>query len=118
MKPRFAVAAVVAASLMASACAGGRSTLNTGASSCFRSIGTAAAAAGEHGRVLGVVHRRGTKLQSLFPEDQLPATRLCVVGFVRRPQPGTVVVIVDPHRERVLGVHRVDRSPIRFTNLH
>jgi hypothetical protein len=102
--------------LITGACGAARNSVNT-ASVCFRTIGVAAAAAGDHGRMIGVDHRGPATLRNLFPHDPIPQHSMCVVGFARHPAPGAIIVIVDPRDRRIVGVHNVDKSPIRFRDL-
>ena len=118
MRTRSVLVGAFLVALLTCGCAAGRTTVSSGTNACFRTIGLAANAAGTHGRLIGVDHRRGTRLQTLFPEDKFPRTEVCVVGFVRRPQPGVVIVTVDPHSRKVISVHRLAQSPIRFKELH
>jgi hypothetical protein len=98
-------------------CAGGRNTLNTPSSACFRAIGVADKAAGPHGEFLGVRETSSTHARRLYPGDTPAGRRVCLVGYDERNRPGVIVVVVDVRGRHVVGVHRSARPPVRFQHL-
>jgi hypothetical protein len=98
-------------------CAGGRNTLNTRSSACFRAIAVAEQAVGRHGRLLGVRETSSAFVRTRYPGDMPTGARVCLVGFQERDRPGAIVVVVDVRDRHVVGVHPSDHPPVRFRHL-
>lgn len=129
---RLAMAAAVAVS--ASACAGGRISLGTGASACFRDLPAATDAVHNKGSLHGVRRVSAATLRAHDPHDPtlatLPDQELCVFAFKGTYPPGSVngahntttgqyaVVAVTTKNADVVGATVTDRLPTRFRHLH
>ena len=113
-----------------SACTAPRNSLNTPASSCFRSLPPAAAAVHHKGKLVGVRHVRVDRLARRVPEvTSSPERVVCVVAFEDDYRPGNVqatgpqrsgryaLVVVRNRDSKVLAVHLRDRLPLRFRHL-
>ncbi|MDP9074599.1 MAG: hypothetical protein M3N98_10580 [Actinomycetota bacterium] len=131
---RQTAAAAAALAILAASCAGGRTTLGTGASVCFRALPPAKAAVHDKGRLVGVRRVSAATLKKRIPNDRtlatLPDQQLCVVAFdgsFDAPQvTGAVgnahgryaLVAVAIKRPDVVRAFVTNRLPTRFNHLH
>jgi hypothetical protein len=117
----------LALSCAVAACSAPRNTLGTSASSCFRALPPARAAVHHTGRLVGVRRVGAATAARHFPEAAVASGgHLCLVALegafnaaditgARGAKTGRyAIVAVDPHHDRVVGVHVVDRLPLRF----
>ena len=123
--------AILAALLaVGAACTAPRNSLNTPASSCFRSLPAAAAAVHHKGKLVGVRHVKTDRLARRVPEVTATAERVvCVVAFEDDYGPGSVratgpqrsgryaMVVVRNRDSKVLAVHLRDSLPLRFRHV-
>lgn len=133
--PRLVAAAIAVAVIIgAGACAGGRNTLGTSASPCFRALPLAQTAVHEQGHLVGVRRVSTTTLRGRLksnPKVQaLPNQELCVFAFHGSYAPGRVagatntasghyaIVAVTSRHPMVVATAVVDKLPTRFTHLH
>jgi len=121
-----AVAAAAAAAVMA-ACGGPRSSLNTDASVCFRSLAVASGAVHHKGKLVGVRRVSAHAFAAQMPEVTLPnQDPVCLVAYQSDYRPGEVddapppaagryaVVAVTTGTPTLLGARVSDRLPLRF----
>jgi hypothetical protein len=124
---------VLTIGLAASGCAGGRNSLGTGASACFRALPAARDAVHDKGRLVGVRRVTAETLRSHLPADAamatLPDQELCVFAFDGSYDPGSVtgasntknghfaIVAVGSRQPSVVAVTVVDELPTRFRHL-
>jgi hypothetical protein len=118
----------------ASSCAGGRSSLGTAASSCFRALPPAKDAVHGKGRLLGVRRVSVATLKQRLPSDTklaaLPNQEVCVFAFQGPFAAGQVtgavagatgqyaVIAVTSKRPEVVRAIVTNRLPTRFAHLH
>ena len=115
--------------LLASSCAGGRNSLNTTASSCFRAISVAENAVHHSGRLVGVRHLRADALVREAPEAaDLGRRTACAVAYrgdfsatsvtgASGNRTGPFAVVLVEGGDHLLGTYVVARLPVKF-NLH
>jgi len=131
----FAVFGVATAiGVAVSGCAGGRNSLGTGASACFRALPAARDTVHNKGRLVGVRRVSADTLRSHLPADAAMATvpdqELCVFAFDGTYDPGSVtgapntksghfaIVAVGSKQPTVVAAAVVDQLPTRFRHLH
>jgi hypothetical protein len=128
------VGLAIAIGIGAAGCAGGKNSLGTGASACFRALPAARGVVHDKGRLVGVRRVSADTLRSHFPGDTamatLPDQELCVFAFDGTYEPGSVtgapnttsghfaIVVVGSKQPTVVAAAVVDDLPTRFRHLH
>ncbi|MDQ6613523.1 MAG: hypothetical protein M3083_01865 [Actinomycetota bacterium] len=128
-----ALGLVIALATGTGACAGGRVSLGTGASECFRDLPAARDALRDKGRLVGVRKVSADLLRARLPNDSvlstLPDQDVCAFAFSGSFNPGGVtgaqntktghyaIVAVGTKHPVVVAALVVDRLPTRFRHL-
>lgn len=129
-----ALGLVIALVLGAGACAGGRISLGTGASACYRDLPPANDAVHHKGKLVGVRRVSAGNLRAHLPHDAtlatLPDQDLCLFAFSGTFPPASVtgaqntkvghyaVIAVGTRNTDVVGATVTDQLPTRFKHLH
>jgi hypothetical protein len=128
------VGLAIAVVLAAGACAGGRISLGTDASACFRDLPPANDAVHTKGKLVGVRREGAATLRARLPHDTtlatLPDQDLCVFAFTGTYPAGSVtgahntvprhyaIVAVGTKNTEVVAAFVSDQLPTRFKHLH
>jgi hypothetical protein len=131
---RLGAAGLALSLLVAASCAGGRNSLGTAASSCFRALPSAKDAVHGKGRLIGVRRVSVATLKQRIPNDTklatLPSQELCVFAFQGSFVAGQVtgavggasgqyaVIAVTIKQPEVVRSIVTNRLPTRFAHLH
>lgn len=132
---RLVAVAAVSTLLILSGCAGGRISLGTGASACYKALPTAQNTVHHQGRLAGVrrvnTSTLGRRLAQRTGASTLPPEDVCVFAFDGSFPPGSVaganssvtgryaiVAVSFKHPSTVVGTFVATRLPTRFRHLH